>query len=118
MEREIPMASASSPQPKFSDFFRFSSLFFILTLFSHFFLALCERCGNVVDMIRKQTTKNKAGSGTRVWRHGMGAMAEQLGVSRTHLWFVVTGARRSPRIEGDAGFRAWMRGLAKQGIAK
>ena len=68
-------------------------------------------------MIREQTAKHKAG-GARVWRRGMGAMAERFGVSRTHLWYVVVGERRSPRIEGDAEFRAWMRGLAKQRVAK
>ena len=51
-----------------------------------------------------------------MWRRGMGAMAERFGVSRTHLWYVVVGERRSPRIEGDAEFRAWKRGLAKQGV--
>lgn len=34
---------------------------------------------------------------------GIGAAAEELGVSRIHLWYVLEGERRSPRIE------AWLR---------
>lgn len=65
-------------------------------------------------MIRKQPTQTKAKAGkrtVRIWRRGMGEMARHLGVSRTHLWFVVTGERRSPRIERDAAFRAWRASL-------
>lgn len=63
-------------------------------------------------MIRKQTKKSKtAAKGVRIWRHGMGKMAERLGVSRTHLWYVVNGVRRSPRIERDKAFLNWIRGL-------
>lgn len=47
----------------------------------------------------------------RIWRRGMSQMAAYFGVSRTHLWYVVTGIRRSPRIERDKGFRAWKESL-------
>ncbi len=64
-------------------------------------------------MIREQTTKSKAGTrkGVRIWRHGMSQMADRLGVSRTHLWYVVKGIRRSPRIERDKAFQTWRRSL-------
>ena len=66
-------------------------------------------------MIPKQTTKHNekrpARKRVRIWRRGMGKMAERLGVSRTHLWYVVTGVRRSPRIERDKVFQTWRRSL-------
>ena len=64
-------------------------------------------------MIREQTKKSKAAAakGVRIWRRGMSQMADHLGVSRTHLWYVVKGVRRSPRIERNVEFRKWIRGL-------
>ena len=68
-------------------------------------------------MIREQPKKSKnrtgqgGGKGVRVWRRGMGEMAHRLGVSRTHLWYVVNGIRRSPRIERAKEYRQWLRGL-------
>ncbi len=68
-------------------------------------------------MIREQNKKIKnragqrGGKGVRVWRRGMGEMAKRLGVSRTHLWYVVNGIRRSPRIERDKDFKAWKKAV-------
>ncbi len=64
-------------------------------------------------MIREQTKESKVVDikSVRVWRRGMGKMADRLGVSRTHLWYVVNGIRRSPRIERDKDFKAWKKAV-------
>jgi len=50
--------------------------------------------------VRKSTKKQ------RKFRHvGIMAAAQELGVSVNHLWMVLRGQRRSPRIENSEWFR-------------
>ncbi|MBU4460038.1 MAG: hypothetical protein KJ579_05680 [Verrucomicrobia bacterium] len=45
---------------------------------------------------------------------GICEAAERLGVGRVHLYFVLTGARRSPRIERDSWARKFINQEAPQ----
>lgn len=49
---------------------------------------------NSIVMLR-ETSTNRTHSGSRVKFAGICADAQRLGVSRVHLWLVLTGARQS-----------------------
>ena len=58
-------------------------------------------------MIRQQMMKTSRKS--KKFRFlGLCEAAEQLGVNRCHLYYVLTGARKSPRIEQSEFFRRTM----------
>lgn len=59
-------------------------------------------------MMTRTQVKNKLirGRNGRTRFPGICAMARLLQVNRNHLYFVCTGARRSPRIEKSSWFKA------------
>jgi len=68
---------------------------------------MCKPYVNPVRMMRQQETKRE--NKKRLVKYpGIGEAAELLGVTRTHIYRVLEGERRSPRVEAFAKKKGWL----------